>query len=334
MTPCETVQAAFRFEQTEPVPYWLQWDESLGPELDEYYGSLAWRKRVVPYIFGRHVGFRLVPLPDGRALEAFGTIVQEGNVLHVEQPALSEPTLDGYEWPDPETLVDWEELRAEYDNHEDSFRVCGLAMGVFERGWLMRGFESLLMDMLGEADFVNELLDGICDFHLRMMDRIIDRIPMEGYFGGDDWCDQRTVMMGIDLWRQFFKPRLARMIEHAHTLGKPYVLHSCGNVSPLIDDLMEIGLDALESLQAEAMNVYKAKRKTAGKLVLIGGMGVQRTIPFGSPDEVREETTRLISELGRGGGYVLAPAKPLPAGTPIANAVAFIETALQKNHHA
>ena len=331
MTPRETVQAAFLFKQTRPIPYWLQWDDSLEPQLDQYYGFPAWRKRIVPYMFGRHVGFRLDPLPDGRIREAFGSIVQEGNVLHVEKPVLPEATLAGYQWPDPESLIDWDEVRAEYADRADSFRVCGLAMGLFERSWLMRGFEPLLMDMLSESAFVHKLLDGVCDFHLQMMDRLIERIPMEAYFGGDDWCDQRTVMMGIRLWRQFFKPRLAKLIEHAHSLGKPYVLHSCGNLSPLIDDLMEIGLDALESLQAEAMNVYKAKKKVAGKLVLIGGMGVQRIIPFGSPDEVRAETTRLIDELGQGGGFVLAPSKPLPAGTPVGNAVAFIETALQEN---
>jgi uroporphyrinogen decarboxylase len=272
------------------------------------------------------------PIDGDLAREAFGTIVQQGNVLHVVEPVLPEPTLDGYEWPDPEKLIDWDPLRREYEHHPDSFRVCGLAMGLFERAWLMRGFEPLLMDMLTESDFVEKLLDGIRDYHIRMMDMIVERIPVEGYFGGDDWCDQRTVMMGIDLWRKFFKPRLAELIEHAHSLDKPYILHSCGNLSPLIDDLIEINLDALESLQAEAMNVYKAKRKAAGRLVLIGGMGVQRTIPFGSPDEVHVETCKLLRELGRGGGYVLAPSKPLPAGTPIANAVEFIETALQDNH--
>ena len=207
-----------------------------------------------------------------------------------------------------------------------------MAMGLFERSWLMRGFENVLTDMLLSPTFVDELLDGILDVHLRMMDLIVARIPIDAYFGGDDWCDQRTVIMGLDLWRRFFKPRLARMIDHCHELGRPYVLHSCGNVSPLIDDLIDIGLDGLESLQAETMNVYKLKRKAAGKLVLIGGMGVQRLIPFGTPEEIRAETKRLINELGRGGGYVLGPSKPLPPETPIANAVAFIETALQTNN--
>ena len=329
MTPRETVHAAFRFEETEIVPYWILLDEALEPGLDQYYGSKSWRDGIVKYILARHVGHRTETLSDGRTRDAFGTIVRTGNILHVEEPVLTEPTLHGYRWPEPETLVDWEELVRDYSDQRDSFRLCGSAMGPFERSWLMRGFENVLIDMVTDPSFVEDLLDGIVDLLLRMMDLIVARIPIDAYFGGDDWCDQRTVIMGIDPWRRFFKPRLARMIEHCHHLGLPYVLHSCGNVSPLVDDLIELGLDGLESLQSEAMNVYKLKRKAAGKLVLIGGMGVQRTIPFGTPEEVRAETQRLIAELGRGGGYVLAPSKPLPPETPIANAAAFIEAARQ-----
>lgn len=329
MTPRETVQAAFAFTETHVVPYWLQWDMALEPGLDEHYGSPSWRDRIVQFCFGRHVGHRTTTIGGGRARDAFGTIVREGNITHVEEPALTEPTLEGYRWPDPEEIIDWNTVPREYGEHSECFRLCGLAMGIFERAWLMRGFESLMVDMLLETGFVEALLDGIMDVHLRAMDLIVRRVPIEAYFGGDDWCDQRTVMMGIDLWRKFFKPRLARMIEHAHQLGRPYVLHSCGNVSPLVDDLIDIGLDGLESLQSEAMNVYKVKRKAAGRLVLIGGMGVQRLIPFGRPEEIRDETRRLLSELGQGGGYVLAPSKPLPLETPIPNAVAFIETAVQ-----
>ncbi|MGQ9649776.1 MAG: uroporphyrinogen decarboxylase family protein [Phycisphaerae bacterium] len=331
MSPRQAVQAAFRFKQVEPVPYWLQWDKELDPELDEYFGSCDWRKRVVPYVVGRHFGHREKPVSVETSRDAFGTVFRIGNILHVEQPVLPEPSLKGYRWPKPDELIDWNEIDAFLAPFPDSFRTCGLAMGLFERSWLMRGFENILVDMMLAPDFVHELLDGILDLHLRVMDRIVARVPLDAYFGGDDWCDQRTVMMGLDLWRRFFKPRLQQMIRHCHELGLAYVLHSCGNVAPLVDDLLEIGLDGLESLQAESMNVYKLKRKVAGRMVLIGGMGVQRLIPFGTPDEIREETRRLIRELGEGGGYVLGPSKPIPAGTPIPNAAAFIETAMRQN---
>lgn len=334
MSPRESVQAEFHFRQITPVPYWLQWDKSLDAGLDEHFGSADWRRSVIPYIVGRHFGHRTYPLKDGRAGDAFGSILRAGETPSVEQPVLSEASLQGYRWPSPDQLIDWTEIEAFFRPYPDSFRMCGLAMGLFERSWLMRGFENILVDMMLAPDFVHELLDGILDLHLKVMERIAARIPIDAYFGGDDWCDQRTVMMGLDLWRQFFKPRMEKMIHRCHELGLAYVLHSCGNVAPLVDDLLEIGLDGLESLQAETMNVYKLKRKVAGRMMLIGGMGVQRLIPFGNPDEIRAETWRLITELGQGGGYVLGPSKPIAAGTPIHNAAAFIETALHQEEPA
>jgi len=329
MTPKQRVESALAFREVDLVPYWIQMDPELESRLDEYHGSACWREQIVNHVVGGHAGHRTEPIEDGRYLDAFGSILSQGNILHVEKPALPEPTLEGYRWPDPELLIDWDELIAFHGGAPDCFHLAGLAMGLFERGWIMRGMENLLTDLLLEESFVEELLDGILDVHLRAMDLIADRVPIDAYFGGDDWCGQRSVLMGPGLWRKYFKPRLARMIEHCHDLGLPYVLHSCGNVAPLVDDLMDIGLDGLESLQPEAMDVYDLKGKTEGRLVLIGAMGVQGIIPFGTPTEVHRETQRLIRELGRGGGYVLAPSKPLPAGTPPANAIAFLETACQ-----
>jgi uroporphyrinogen decarboxylase len=330
MNPRETVQAAFRFEETEIVPYWIPMDKEVERRLDKYYDTPSWRDQIVPYLFGTHVGAPTTPLGDRTAIDGFGSIVEHGNIWHVEKAVLSSPSLKGYEWPDPVDLIDWDELTQKYASHENSFRLCGFAFGLFERAWLMRGFENVLMDMLDHPTFVENLLDGITQVHLRAMDLIVARLPIEAYFAGGDDCDQRGPIMGLKLWRKFIKPHQARLIAHCHELGLPYVAHHCGNVAPLVDDFIEIGMDALESLQPEAMDVYELKRKTAGRLVLIGGLGNQSTLPFGSPEDVRTETQRIIRELGRGGGYVLGPSKALLPDTPIENIIAFVETATQQ----
>jgi len=327
MTPRETVEAAFRFEEPEVVPYWVIIYPQVEERLDEYYGSKAWRERRVPYMHAAHAGVGLEDLGDGVMRDGFGVVMKQGSITHVIETPLTGPSLDGYEWPDPEALEDWAAVGAGYAQAPDTFRLCGFAYGLFERAWNMRGMENLLMDMVEHPDFVEELLDGVLDVHLKAMDVIAGHVPVEGYYGGDDWCDQRGPIMGIELWRRFFKQRYAALIARAHELGLLFLCHSCGNVLPLIDDLLEIGLDGLESLQPEAMDIRELKRKTAGKMVLVGGLGVQSTLPFGTPDEVRAETRRLIRDMGPGGGYVLAPAKPLMDDVPTENAVAFLETA-------
>ena len=147
-------------------------------------------------------------------------------------------------------------------------------------------------------------------------------LPIDGMFFGDDWGDQRGVILGPDRWRRFIKPRVKKLYERAHDAGKFVFTHCCGNAFDVIPDMIEVGLDVLESLQPEAMDVYEIKRRYGKDLRLWGGLGMQQTLAFGSPQDVRSEIRRLIAELGSGGGYILAPAKPLMEDVPTENAVA------------
>jgi uroporphyrinogen decarboxylase len=103
--------------------------------------------------------------------------------------------------------------------------------------------------------------------------------------------------------------------------------HSCGSVAEIVPDLIEIGLDVLESVQPEpvGMNPYELKRRYGNRITFWGGLGSQSTIPYAAPGQVRAEIDRLRREMSVGGGYILAPAKPLQPETPIANAVAVLE---------
>jgi uroporphyrinogen decarboxylase len=136
------------------------------------------------------------------------------------------------------------------------------------------------------------------------------------------------VTLGAERWRRFLKPRWAQLFAATHEAGKLVLCHSCGSVVEIIPDLIEIGLDVLESCQpeAEGMNPYALKRRFGRDLTFWGGLGTQSTIPFGTPAEIRAEVAKLKREMARGGGYILAPAKPLQPETPTANAVAVFES--------
>ena len=104
-------------------------------------------------------------------------------------------------------------------------------------------------------------------------------------------------------------------------------MHCCGSVADIMPDIIEIGLDVLESVQPEAagMNPYDLKAAWGDKITFWGGLGSQSTIPFAEPEVVKQEIRHLRNEMGKGGGYILAPAKPLRPETPTENAVAIIE---------
>ncbi len=331
MTPREYVLKAMKGEKTDVCPYWLMGlekeDSELALRLDAHYGSRAWRDKVIPYISGGHIAFINDTPENGFVRDTFGVLLQEGNIMHPVEPKLSAPTLDGFAWPRAEAMFDWQWLENKIASLPDSFQLWGLAMGLFERSWFLRGIENVLVDMIEDAEFVNDLLDGIVQVHMDFMD-CLSKLKVDAIFGGDDVCDQRGVIMGLERWRVFFKPRLKKLIDHAHALGLPYILHSCGNVLPLVDDLVEIGLDGLESLQAEAMDIFELKRRAAGGMLLIGGMGVQQMMYSSAPHEITQYTKRLYREMGKGGGYVLAPCKNLFAETT-ERAAAFIDALLE-----
>ncbi len=325
MTPRETILQAFSFEEINPVPYHIPMEDDVAQRITAYYGSDEWKQKIVPYLSLFMFGFGGPEIANGRRKDIFGVVYEEGNILHVLEHPLVDGILDSYQWPDPSTVFDWNGLHHLISPATQSYRCAGLAFGLFERAWLLRGMEELLVDMLINPAFVDELLDRILDFHLHTLDCAAEHLNIDAYFSGDDWCDQRGAIMGADLWRRFFKPRLARLIARCHDHGLPFICHSCGNVLPLVDDLLEIGLDGLESLQPEAMDIFELKRKTKGRMILIGGMGVQSTMRFGTPDDVHHQLERLQQEMGNGGGYVLAPAKALLPDTPTENAVALLE---------
>jgi uroporphyrinogen decarboxylase len=182
------------------------------------------------------------------------------------------------------------------------------------------------MDSVEHPEFYEELLDRLTELYLAFVEYTVD-LPIDGILFGDDWGDQRGVILGPDRWRKFLKPRWAKIYEAVHASGKVVMSHSCGSVADIMPDLVEIGLDVLESVQPEAagMNPYELKKKWGDKITFWGGLGSQSTIPWGTPEEICEEVRRLCDEMGRGGGYILAPAKPLQPETPTENAVAVVE---------
>jgi uroporphyrinogen decarboxylase len=106
--------------------------------------------------------------------------------------------------------------------------------------------------------------------------------------------------------------------------GKDVFIHSCGDVDELFDDLVDIGLNCFNPFQPEVMDVYELLLRYRGRLAFHGGLSTQKTLPYGTPEEVRAETRRLI-ELGSDGGYILSPAHAVEGDVPLANMLAFIE---------
>ena len=330
-TPRERVEAAFRFEEPDRLPYTIWVDDEPAARLAAHYGTPDWARRFTNHIHRLTVEWeKKTDLGGGRYLDAHGTEWEAGNILRIVRPALPEPSLKGYAFPDhtdglKATLAP---IRSQiHAARRERYIVVGYGFGLFERAWMLRGFEAFFMDLVEHPSFAHDLLDACLEAQLRLVDELLG-LPADGIIFSDDYGDQRGVIIGPRLWRAFVKPRLARLYRRAHDAGKITLQHTCGNVFEIIPDLMEAGLDCLQCLQPEAMDVYEIKRRYGTRLRLWGGFGTQRLLPKGTPEEIRAEVFRLARELGRGGGYVFTTAKPIRPDVPTENAVALLEAIL------
>ena len=190
--------------------------------------------------------------------------------------------------------------------------------------------EQAYMDLVLKPDLVHYCLDRLFDFCYDNTLRIYEQIPgkVDISYVAEDFGAQEDLLVSPRLIRQFFIPRMKRMIDLAHQAGAYAFFHSDGAVRKIIPDMIAAGIDVLNPIQwrCKGMEREGLKRDFGDRVAFHGGVDNQHTLAFGSVDEVREEVITNIRVLGQGGGYILAPCHNIQAVSPPENVVAMYET--------
>ena len=237
--------------------------------------------------------------------------------------------INEYPFPDLSESYRWEGVKEQVEELKNKGFVATaeMQMTLFEISWHLRGLEKFLMDMLLEPEFALTLLDKVTDIRVKMAECYaragVDLIQL-----GDDVSTQLDMMMSPQTWRDFLKPRLQKVIMAAKSVNPDVLVfyHGDGNLSCIIPDLIEVGIDILNPLQPECLDPYEVKRLYGDKLSFWGALGTQTTLPFGSVNDVKTECKKLIDNIGKGGGFVLAPTHVIEPEVPWENVMAFVNT--------
>lgn len=234
-----------------------------------------------------------------------------------------------YPWPDLDQPYRFHNVHEAVGAlHAQGLAVAAYAGSVFERSWSIRGLEDLMMDLVAAPEVAHHLLERTAAFQ-RYAAWQFARAGADIIITGDDVAGQQGLLMRIETWREFLKPRLAATVQAVKRANPAALIfyHCDGNLEPIIPELIEIGIDILNPIQPECMDPAAIKRQYGDRLSFWGTVSVQQTMPHGTPEDVRAEVRRRILEVGRGGGLILAPAHVLGPEVPWENIVAFFEAA-------
>jgi uroporphyrinogen decarboxylase len=327
ITPRERVWQAIHHQTTDIIPYHIIPTIPAQKKLEAHFGSAD-----LDAILNNHIVKYRLRLPDvevapGYWRDGFDLVWNRSvdpDIGVVEDYPLKERSLAGAHFPNPHDPRIYAGLQKYINANPTRFRMASVGFALFERAWSLRTMQELLVDMIEAPDFIEELLDAITAYDLEIVNEAV-KYDIDAILFGDDWGQQTGLIFGARLWRRFIKPRVAKLYAAVKQAGKAVFIHTCGKVQELFPELIELGVDVFNPFQPEVMDVFEVKRQYGQDLTFYGGVSIQHTLPFGTPQQVRSEVRRLLDKIGAGGGYICAPSHAMPGDIPLENMLAFIE---------
>ncbi len=328
MTKKEAFRNTLKYKKTTPLPYVIRFTI----EAEEKFRTFrkgrfdpVWDTGTYAVFSQTNSGWEEVR--PGYFKDYFGVIwnkTMDRTLGVVVDPPVKKPSLKNLQFPDAGDLPVYHYQLENNKNYPDHFHILSIGFTLFERAWSLAGMEELMIWMLTEPAFVHDLMDEICKYNISLIKQSSSLGGLDAVRFGDDWAGQQGLLLGKELWLEFIFPRLSRMCEAAREEGLFIGQHCCGKVDSLIPEMIRAGIHFFDPFQPEVMDVRQVFNSFYGKISFLGGLSIQKTLPYGSIEDVAQESTALIRDLGSRGGYIFSPSHALTADIPPEN----IETML------
>ncbi len=252
----------------------------------------------------------------------------------IGHPLADDKAVASYIAPDPNRSVLYEEAERVIQDFKGEYWIVGVTVTtIFETAWALRGYEQMLVDFVSNPDVAEHVLNIPYQYHLTAAKKLVE-MGVDMLWAGDDVGMQTGMLFSPKTWRKFLKPKMANFIASLKAINPQVTVayHSDGNVSAIIPDLIEIGLDVLNPIQPACTDPAELKQKYGDRLCFWGSMDEQHTLPFGSPQDVRNEVLTRLKTLGKNGGLIVGPTHHVQLDTPMENFWAMVNTITQTSY--
>lgn len=251
----------------------------------------------------------------------------------IAYPLPNREALAGYAPPDAMAAGRMTEIEtAVAINRELGDRAVAILGGVggpLTTAWMLVGYEDICLALYDDPDFLKEVVQMAVDFAIPAATRMAEA-GVDGMTVSEDLGSSCAGLIAPGHFRDIFKPALGQIISHVKGLGLPVLLHSCGHIYDYIDDLIELGIDALHPMQRTAgMDLARVKAQYGDRICLVGNIDSSRTLPYGTPADVVAEVRDAIAVAAPGNGYILASDHSLHDGIPVENIQAMFGAGLK-----
>jgi len=246
----------------------------------------------------------------------------------VAHPLADSARLSIYCPPDPDRPELYTEAEQMIRDFRTEYWIVGVTVTtIFETAWALRGYERLMMDFVENPALAETILDIPYLYHMAAAKRLT-RMGVDMIWTGDDVGAQNRMLISPQHWRRYLKPRMASFVATLKGINPQLKIayHSDGCIFPIIPDLIEIGIDILNPIQPASMDPARIKREFGKRMCFWGSIDEQHTLPFGSPEDVRNEVLTRLNTIGAGGGLILGPTHNVQLDTPMENFWAMIQT--------
>jgi len=248
----------------------------------------------------------------------------ESGTGHAAPPIKTAEDIDSFPWKSAAD-IDYTILDDAAKCLPDGMGIISGEGGFFSFSWMLMGMDNFCLNCMDADGLSARVVKKVSDTLIEVNRKAASHPAVGAIWIGDDLAYGTGLLLSPDWFRQYIFPYYIELGKICRQYNKPLIFHSDGDIRPLVNDLIDAGVNAIHPLETPSVDIEEIKRDYGDKLALIGNIDLVHTLPHGTVEEVRQEVKKRIEVIGKNGGYCVGSANTITSNIPLENYIAMIE---------